>query len=45
MKAAEQRRLDAEKRFEERKTQRNSSVAPVVDAPKADASSDDATKI
>jgi hypothetical protein len=45
MKAAEQRRLDAEKRFEERKTQRNSSVAPVVDAPKADASSDDAKKI
>jgi hypothetical protein len=45
MKAAEQRRLDAEKRFEERKTQRNSMVAPVVDAPKADTSSDDAKKI
>jgi hypothetical protein len=45
LKAAEQRRLDAEKRFEERKSQRNSRVAPVVDAPKADTSSDDAKKI
>jgi hypothetical protein len=44
MKAAEQRRLDAEKRFEERKMQRNSGVAPVVDAPKADVSKDDAKK-
>jgi len=45
MKAVEQRRLDAEKRLEERKTQRNTMVAPVVDAPKADTSSDDAKKI
>jgi hypothetical protein len=45
MKAAEQRRLDAEKRFEERKTQRSSGAAPVVAAPKADVSSDDAKKI
>jgi len=45
LKATEQRRLDAEKRFEERKSQRNSRVAPVVDAPKADTSSDDAKKI
>ena len=44
MKAAEQRRLDAEKRFESRKLQRNSRTAPVVDAPKADSSSEDAKK-
>jgi hypothetical protein len=45
MKAAEQRRLDAENRFEERRMQRNPMVAPVVDAPKAATSSDDAKKI
>ena len=44
MKAAEQRRLDAEKRFEERKVQRSSRSAPVVDAPKANASKDEAKK-
>ena len=44
LKAAEQRRLDAEKRFEERKMEHNSGVAPVVNAPKSDASSDDARK-
>ena len=43
MKAAEQRRADTQKRLEERRLDRG-YVAPVVDAPKADAAKDTAKK-